>query len=119
VLRPGDVGFDPAGKTPCMNLIIGHSLAEEVFEYQITFQRDSNASKIAKKINSQISARFSPLTFPKKAIDLGADHAVDCKPVVSQFKSILDVSCKLILDRLLLVCSAEDWPDARGAPLPS
>jgi len=102
-----------------MNLIIGHSLAEEVFEYQIAFQRDSNASKIAKKINVQISARFSPPTFPKKAIDLGASHAVDCKLVVSQFKSILDISCKLILDHLLLDCSAEDWPDARGAPLPS
>jgi hypothetical protein len=71
MLRPGDVGFDPAGKTPCMNLISDHALPEEVFEYQITFQRNSNASRIAKKINAQISARFSSLSFPQMQLTWG------------------------------------------------
>jgi hypothetical protein len=49
MLLPDDVGFDPAGKTPCMNLISGHTLPEDVFDRQITLAKALMLAKLPKR----------------------------------------------------------------------
>jgi hypothetical protein len=61
MLRPDDVGFNPAGKTRCMSLIRGHTLPEEVFEQRITLQGALMLAKLPER---------STLRFPRSSLRL-------------------------------------------------